>query len=201
MLGGIVRGRRTVLRVPTADDLPSIASWMADLRVRRACAVWHEPAAAATWKERLTEAAKDEKSVLWAIDASGDGDAGRLVGMCRMTFGWNAPISDSVEPTHFILDPAEWRKGQGWDAALALHRYVFDYLHLRRSEIAVRADNAAALRIAERLGYREYAHGHAVHWRDGAYVDEIRLRMDLDDWDARWSAEREYEPLPAEAAR
>ncbi|HUG56423.1 MAG TPA: GNAT family protein, partial [Candidatus Limnocylindrales bacterium] len=97
--------------------------------------------------------------------------------------------------------PGAWRKGYGTDAALALHRYVFDYLHLRRSEVALRADSAAALRIAARLGYREYAHGHAVHWRDGAYVDELRLRMDLDDWDARWSAEREYQPLPAEAAR
>lgn len=200
MLGGVVRGKRTVLRVPTEEDLPSIAAWMADLRVRHACAVWHEPAASATWKERLTEAAKDEKSTLWTIAASHEGGE-RLVGTCRIGYGYNAPIADFVEITHFILDPGAWRKGYGTDAALALHRYVFDYLHLRRSEVALRADSAAALRIAARLGYREYAHGHAVHWRDGAYVDELRLRMDLDDWDARWSAEREYQPLPAEAAR
>jgi len=200
MLGGIVRGKRTSLRVPTPADLPALASWMADLRVRRACAVWHEPASGATWKERLTEAARDEQATLWTIEATEDG-AARLVGMCRIRFGWDAPISDSIDISHFILAPEEWRRGYGWDAALALHRYVFDYLHLRRSEVALRADAVAALRIAGRLGYREYAHGHDVHWRDGAYVDEIRLRMDLEDWEARWPGEREYEPLPAEAAR
>lgn len=198
-----MRGRRTLLRVPVPEDLAAISALMADLRVRRACAVWHEPASAATWKERYDETAKDPNAVLWgvAVAASADDEVGELIGMARVSFGWNVPLSDGVEVSHFILHPARWRQGLGWDAALALHRYVFDYLHLRRSELALRADNAAALRIAERLGYAEFGRGHAVHWRDGGYVDEVRLKMDVDDWDARWSSEREYAPLPGEAAR
>lgn len=203
MLGGIVRGRSTVLRVPTEDDLGAIAALMADMRVRRASPVWHEPASADTWKERYGEVAKDPNAVLWAVavPTSPDDETGELVGMARVSFGWNVPLSDGVELSHFILHPDRWRRGLGWDAALTLHRYVFDYLHLRRSEVALRADNAAARRIAERLGYVEYGRGHAVTWRDGGYVDEVRLRMDVDDWDARWSGEREYAPLPPEAAR
>jgi len=195
VLGGVVRGKTTTLRTPVEADLPTIAAWMADLRVRRSAAVWGEPATAATWKERLAEQAKDRESALWSIEA-----AGRLVGLTRISYGWPRGMSQSVDVTHLLIDPAEWRRGLGFDAALALHRYVFDYLHVQRTEVALRADNAAALRIAERLGYREYAHGHAVHWRDGGYVDELRLRMDLASWDERFGAsEREYEPFAPEA--
>jgi len=41
----------------------------------------------------------------------------------------------------------------------------------------LRADNVAALRIAERLGYTEFGRGHEVRYRDGAYVDEVWLVM------------------------
>ena len=95
----------------------------------------------------------------------------------------------------------KWRKGFGFDAALALHRYLFDYLNLPRSGVEIRADNAGAFRIAERLGYEEYARGHEVYYRDGAYVDEIQLFMDLDTWNERWTTEREYAPLAADATR
>jgi len=46
------------------------------------------------------------------------------------------------------------------DAALALHRYLFDYLDLRLVTTELRADNEAALKIATKLGYTEFAHGH-----------------------------------------
>ncbi len=59
------------------------------------------------------------------------------------------------------------------------------------------ADNAGGRRIVERLGYIEYAHGHDVHYRDGAYVDELSFLMERTAWDERWSAEREYAPAAA----
>jgi RimJ/RimL family protein N-acetyltransferase len=196
MLGGIVRGRRTTLRTPAEADLSAIAAWMADMRVRRLAAVWKEPAMPATWKERLGEQAKEKESVLWAID----GPEG-LAGVARIEYPeWSAPMASSVDITDFVIAPDHWRRGLGSDAALALHRYVFDYLHLSWSALALRADNVAALRIADRLGYRRYAHGHAVHYRAGSYVDEVRLRMDLATWDERWTTEREY-PLDAAGQR
>lgn len=194
MLGGTIRGKQVTLRVPTEEDLASVNTWMADMRVRRGGHVWAEPAAPATWKERLKETAKDEFSVLWSLEAEG-----RCVGTIKIHYGWGAPFTENAIIRHFVLDPAVWGQGYGWDAALALHRYVFDYLHLRWSVVEMPADNAAGLRIAERLGFREYARGHRVYYRDGAYADQALLRMDLATWDERWSTEREYEPFPAEA--
>src|SRR5947207_3384183 len=192
-LGGTIRGKKTTLRLPVEADLETYDRWMADMRVRRAHSVWHEPAMPATWKERFNEIAKEKQTVLWSVDA-----AERLIGFA-VGHVWS--MGNGFDVNHFVIDPDEWRKGYGSDAALALHRYLFDYLDFRLATTDIRADNAAALKIATKLGYTEYAHGHEVHYRDGAYVDEIKLRMEKETWQERWSAEREYPPLAAEATR
>lgn len=192
-LGGTIRGKKTILRVPVEADLESYNRWMADMRVRRAHNVWHEPAMPATWKERFKEVAKEKNAVLWSIEADG-----KLIGLAAGSM-WSMGSGFSLE--QIVLDPDQWRKGYGWDAALALHRYLFDYLDLRRSGVEVRADNSAALRIAQKLGYAEYARGHDVYYRDGSYVDEVQLLLNKDVWQERWTAEREYAPLAADATR
>lgn len=194
-LGGTIRGKKTSLRLPVEADLDAYNRWMADMRVRRAHGAWHEPAMPATWKERFKEAAKDKMGVLWSIDVGG-----RLAGLAAGSF-WS--VTDSgFTLRQFMIDPDQWHKGHGFDAALALHRYLFDYLDLRRCAVEIRADNVAGLRIADRLGYAEYARGHEVYYRDGGYVDEIQLFMTKETWYERWGAtEREYAPLAADATR
>ncbi len=196
MLGGIVRGKRTLLRVPTEADLDGIARWAADMRVRGALtnAYWDEPAMPATWKERLAKQSEDKGSVLWAIEADG-----ALVGSCRVDIGTD-PGSDYANISHFTIDPERWRQGLGSDAALTLCRWIFDIVHVRSSAIRIAAHNTAALRVADRLGYETYALGHAVRYGDGRYVDELQQRMELATWDERWGAtEREYpDPLGEE---
>lgn len=189
-LGGKVRGTRTMLRTPVEADLASYNAWMADLRLRRFVKPWHQPAMPATWKERFTEQTKDKDSVLWSIEAEG-----RLVGLVIAGFGWTR--RDEMHVDQLVIAPDEWRKGYGSDAALALHRYFFDYLDLRRVATQFTAENAAARRIAERLGYTEFAHKHEVHWRDGGYADEIEALMERETWHERFPHEREYEPLGA----
>jgi len=192
-LGGTIRGKKTTLRLPIEADLDTYNRWMADMRVRRAHGVWHEPAMPATWKEWFKETAKEKQAVLWSIDADGT-----LVGFA-LAHLWS--MGNGFDINQLVIDPDRWRLGFGFDAALALHRFVFDYLDLRVMTADVRADNAAAKRIADRLGYTEFAHGHEVHYRDGAYVDELKLRMDKETWLERWSSEREYPPLAADATR
>lgn len=192
-LGGTIRGKTTTLRLPTQADLDTYNRWMADMRVRHAHRVWHEPAMPATWKDRFKELAKDKGQVLWSIDARGV-----LVGFA---LGQLWSLGNGFDVRQLVVDPDEWRKGYGFDAALALHRYVFDYLDLRLATADLRADNAAARAIATRLGYSEFAHGHDVDYRDGGYVDVLQMRMDKETWQDRWSAEREYPPLAADATR
>ena len=197
MLGGTVRGKRTTLRIPVEADLAAHARWAADLRLRRGGpgATWGTAVAPATWKERFTEQAKDRGTVLWSIESDGE-----LVGSALLNYDGGAN-ADTVGIRHFLIDPARWHAGLGWDAALALHRWIFDFMDLRLAYAILPADNTYAIRILERLGHERFGLGHAVYYRDGAYADQDHRIMSIDTWRERWSAEREYEPLPPEAYR
>ncbi len=195
VLGGVIRGKIATLRVPTEADLADYSRWMADPRVRRGGWVWHEPAMLATWKERLAEIAKDRQQVLWSID-----EKETLVGLCVVTMG-GAEQSDAVSFDGLVIAPPAQRRGIGADAVLALHRYLFDYLHTRVADAVVAADATAALGLLERLGYIRYARGANVRYREGARVDELSLRFDRATWDERWApSEREYQRHAPEAA-
>ena len=187
MLGGTIRGKRISLRTPREGDLSLVGRLAADLRVRREGQLWAEPATGATWKSRLTEAAADNDAVVWTIEADT-----RPVGLAR------AGIERGDRKGHIqelTIDPELWGRGLGSDAALALHRYFFDYLDWKSCNAELAADNARGLRIAARLGYREFGRGHSVYYRDGSYTDDVWLRFDRKTWDERWSGEREYPPF------
>jgi len=150
--------------------------------------IWHEPAMPATWKERLTEQSKNERYVLWTIERNGE-----AVGLVRIQISVGLEHAPGAHLEQFIVDPERWRGGIGWDAAFALHRYLFDYLDVQRVGTALHSDNTAALRIAERLGYVEFAHGHDVYYRDGGYSDESWVIIERPAWEERFASEREYE--------
>jgi len=184
MFGGVIRGKIVTLRTPRESDLPFINGLAADMRARREGQLLGEPAALATWKERLAEAAKDQATVVWAIEHDAT-----IVGMAR------ARILGGDRKGHIqelTIDPERWGRGLGGDAALALHRYFFDYLDWKSCNVELAADNERGIHIATRLGYREFGRGHAVYYRDGTYVDDVWLRFDRATWDERWSGEREY---------
>jgi len=189
VLGGTIRGKIVSLRTPREDDLLFVNALVSDLRIRREGQLWAQPAALLTWKERLAEAAKDQDTVIWAIDDGG----GKTVGIAR------AGVERGDRKGHIqelTIDPERWGRGLGGDAALALHRYFFDYLDWRVCSAELAADNARGLRLAARLGYREFGRGHAVYFRDGAYTDGVWLRFDRETWDERWAGEREYAAFP-----
>jgi RimJ/RimL family protein N-acetyltransferase len=198
MFGGTVRGKLTTLRLPADADLELHKRWSADLRVRRAGPIgrWHEPAATATWKDRWTEEAKDRSSVLWSIAA---GDA--TVGYIRIRFE-GAPHAETIGFNQFVIDPDHERKGFGWDAALTLHRWIFDFMNMRMAATdRIAGDDLGRQRILEKLGYERFGHGHAVYYRDGAYVDQYLYQLERDTWLERWPNEREYAPLGEETTR
>jgi RimJ/RimL family protein N-acetyltransferase len=189
MFGGIVRGKRTALRTPREDDLALVNALMADTRIRREGQIWAEPATPATWKERLKEAAREQNAVLWTIDAGAE-----RIGFARVSWHSDAGHCDLRQ---LVIEPDHWGKGFGTDAATALHRYLFDYMDKRVCAVELPADNARALRLADRLGFVEFGRGHRVYYRDGGYTDKIYLRFDREAWEERWGrTEREYEPLP-----
>ena len=198
MFGGTVRGKLTTLRLPVDADLDAHQRWAADMRIRRAGPIgrWHEPAATATWKERWAEEAKDKANVLWSIAAGSE-----TVGYIRVRFD-GAPNAEIIGIEQLVIDPAHERKGYGWDAALTLHRWIFDIMDMRMAATDhIAADDAGRQRILEKLGHVRFGHGHDVYYRDGAYVDQYLYQMERDVWNERWPNEREYPPLADDLER
>jgi RimJ/RimL family protein N-acetyltransferase len=199
MFGGTVRGKLTTLRLPVDADLDAHKRWAADMRVRRAgpIARWHEPAATATWKERWTAEAKDRSRVLWSIAVGNE-----TVGYVRIRFEGGPHSSELVGIEQFVIDPEHQGKGYGFDAALALHRWIFDYANVRMAATdQVAADDLGRQRILEKLGHVRFGHGHSVYYRDGAYVDQYLYQLERETWLERWPNEREYAPLGEETTR
>ena len=82
---------------------------------------------------------------------------------------------------------------------IQLHRWIFDFMHLRLAVIdRIAADDIGRQRILEKLGYARFGHGHRAHYRDGAFVDQYLYQMELATWDERWPDEHEYPPLSEE---
>jgi RimJ/RimL family protein N-acetyltransferase len=65
----------------------------------------------------------------------------------------------------------------------------------------IAADDLGRQRILEKLGHERFGHGHAVYYRDGAYVDQYLYQMERETWLERWPNEREYAPLSPETER
>lgn len=81
------------------------------------------------------------------------------------------------------LDPAVHGRGVGADAVRTLCRHLFDVEGFHRIVIDPAADNAAAIRCYEKVGFRrvgvmrEYERGADGTWHDGLLMDLLRADL------------------------
>lgn len=83
----------------------------------------------------------------------------------------------------WLVDPSYAGQGIATEAAQALLRICFDGLGLRRVTAAAFADNAASVRVMEKLGMRIEGRGirEALH-RDHGWVDGVNAALLADEW-------------------
>jgi RimJ/RimL family protein N-acetyltransferase len=99
----------------------------------------------------------------------------RVVGTCRL---WH-PQFAGVELAIAIFDPHMRGRGIGTFAVRTMCAAAFDELHEHRVELGVYPDNAAAIRVYEKCGFkreallRSYIH-HEGHWRDLLWMALLR---------------------------
>ena len=72
----------------------------------------------------------------------------------------------------YILAPAKQGRGLMTEAMQALLAYCFDELGVRRVQALIHPDNAASIRLAQRLGFRCEGGPLRDYWRVGdGYMD------------------------------
>jgi RimJ/RimL family protein N-acetyltransferase len=76
-------------------------------------------------------------------------------------------------------------QGLGTEAAALLLGYGFDFLGLRRVNLSALAENAAAIRIYEKLGFRREGLERKAVLRNGEYVDTVHMGVFAEEFRAR----------------
>lgn len=156
-------GRDIVLRPLLSDDVERVAGIQSEPGVAR---WWGLPDKAEL--HRLAGGHSDEKA--FAIEKSGE-----VVGLIQY-YEENEPDFRHAGIDIFLAGQARGH-GLGTDAVRTLARYLFDERGHHRLMIDPAADNAAAIRAYEKVGFRtvgimrEYWRSPDGTWRDGLLMD------------------------------
>jgi RimJ/RimL family protein N-acetyltransferase len=108
----------------------------------------------------------------------------------HLTSGWaQREVADDAKDSEaeigWGLDPAHQGQGYATEAAGELLRLCFEVLGVRRVTAGAFADNAASLRVMERLGMREETRGvRTTLHRTAGWVDSTMHALLADEWRA-----------------
>ena len=167
----LLRGRSIVLRPLRADDVERVAEIQAEPGVAR----WWGPPNKAQLR-RQAEGRDEEKAL--AVETEGE-----LVGLIQY-YEENEPDFRHAGIDVFLTGRARGR-GLGTEAVRTLARYLIDERGHHRLTIDPAADNAAAIRAYEKVGFRavgamrEYWRSPEGAWRDGLLMDLLAREFDL----------------------
>ena len=74
-------------------------------------------------------------------------------------------------------DKSEWKKGYAKEASICIIDFCFSVLHLRRITLGVIADNIAAVKLYENLGFEQEGIYRKHGLYDGKYCDCLRMAI------------------------
>ena len=145
-----IESQRLVLRPFTREDAakasensrqPIMAHWLSDM-------VLENEERAAGWIDWINERCRKNKSIrVFAIERKSDK---RLIGL--MGYAPKAELNDEIEILYGIADPYQGA-GYATEAARALIWYAFEDQGLDSLSAIVKPDNAASVRIIEKMGF------------------------------------------------
>ncbi|MCV0414735.1 MAG: GNAT family N-acetyltransferase [Brevundimonas sp.] len=147
MTGPVIETERLVLRPPTMADFPRWAQFQADAETTRFIGGPKTPPE--TWRILMTVAGAWSLTGIsfFSVIEKASGQWVGRIGPWRPE-GWPGP------EVGWSLHPDAAGKGYAREAAVASLDYAFDVLGWDEAIHTIDADNAASIRLAERLGSR-----------------------------------------------
>lgn len=179
-----VRTERLLIRPPGAADLPRLY----EIRSAPGVAQWltGAPASLEDYVERY--GTPERFATTLVVEAEGT-----LVGdlFCSVESPWSqAEARDAARHTlaamGWVVDPAYAGRGYATEGAAALLRICFEDLGVRRVVAGAFADNAASVRVMEKIGMRIEGRGvrDSLH-RDLGWLDGVSAAILAEEWQAR----------------
>lgn len=171
-------GSCVYLRPLEPSDARALLPWVNNPDVTRTLLI-HRPTNFEAEEKFIERLAGDETIVgLGIVEKAAD----RLVGATSLH-----QIDTRSRHAQFgilIGDPADWNKGFGTEATRLVVGYGFATLNLHRIWLHVTADNAAGIRVYEKVGFRREGVLREALFTEGRYVDLVPmgiLRGELKD--------------------
>jgi RimJ/RimL family protein N-acetyltransferase len=176
-----IKGDNVILRAWERDDIQ--VRWETDQTAdtsEQRLRDWHEPPRSLAQREQEFDeslAEPDPAVVALVIEAEG-----RPVG--DITF-----FAIDQRSRYATVGLSIWRsddrnKGYGADAMRAFLSWGFRHLNLHRVELTVAPDNAAAVHVYEKLGFKIEGRRRQHHYDDGCYVDELVMGLLAEEFEA-----------------
>ena len=166
----VLRGTSVRLRSIAAADRDALVAIRSADEVRRR---WHGDDLVAEFDEDLV----DDEVVRLTIEDS----SGRIVGMIQ--------YHEEVDPQYrhvgidVYIDPAMHRRGYASDAIRAVVEHVFIDRGHHRLTIDPAADNAAAIAVYAKVGFRPVGRMRQYELQaDGTWADGLLMELLADDW-------------------
>ena len=101
---------------------------------------------------------------------------GRTAQPCGL-FHTASPENRCAELGIALVKPGVAGRGYGTDATRTLCRFGFDEMNLHRIELLVFAQNTAARRVYEKVGFAVEAVARQAHWGDGRWYDDVHMAL------------------------
>lgn len=166
--------RRLRLRQFEARDLPGLHACFGDEGAMR---YWNTPACTSEvetgrWLKYLAKTTSPYDYLAWAVtDKRGD----RCIGMINYH---HREARHARLEIGYIVAPAQQGRGLMTEAVAALVAYCFDRLAVHRIEALIHPDNAASIRLVERLGFRCEGGPLRDRWRrDDGYMSVMMYAL------------------------
>lgn len=179
----MIEGERVRLRKLERTDLPLLHHWMNDRDVM----AWarfspdHMVSLSALEKDFEKELAGEERErTTFFIE---ERQTGKPIGWCTARTWDRKHVSTNLGIG--LGEKEFWGKGCGTEAVSLLLGIVFDQQGWHRAELYTLADNARAIRSAEKVGFHRCGHEHESAFYDGAYHDIVEMELLRSEWEAR----------------
>jgi RimJ/RimL family protein N-acetyltransferase len=154
---------------------PTLATWMNDPLVRRNLRRFR-PVSLAGELYFLDGLAREPGDTVLGISAREPGlPTGKLIGVCGLHGA--DPRHRCAELGICIGDRSAWGKGFGTEATRLLVRHGHEALRLHRIYLHVYEDNAPAIRVYEKVGFRREGVLREEHFREGRFWDTVVMSI------------------------
>ena len=120
------------------------------------------------WEQRIESLPEGSVSLLAAVDAT-------VVGNATLVVHRQAPRRAHAGELGIAVHPRWQRQGVGDALLRALIDLADNWLNLRRLELVVFVDNAAARRLYEKFGFEAEGTHREYAYRNGRFVDALSM--------------------------